>query len=86
VQIGDRHYVDGGVADRAGVHAWRRWRPGREAIVHMVARSRGRHVPFDAVGTLVIRTPRSGAQFWSLGDFSAQQREARELADVALGR
>jgi predicted acylesterase/phospholipase RssA len=86
VRIAGRTYVDGGVADRAGVHAWRRWRPDREAIVHIVARSHGRHVHFDAVGTLVIRTPRSGAQFWSLGDFAGQQREARQLADVALGR
>lgn len=86
VPIDGRHYVDGGVVDRAGVDAWRRWRPGREAIVHIVARSHGRQVRFDGVGTLVIRTPRSGAQFWSLGDFAGQRAEARALADVALGR
>lgn len=86
VQIDGRTYVDGGVVDRAGVDAWRRWRPDQEAIVHIVERSRGRDVSFDAAGTLVIRTPRSHARFWSLGDFAGQRREACELAHTALDR
>lgn len=84
VEIAGRHYVDGGVADRAGVTAWRSWRPKQRAIVHIVQRSRGREVAFDETDTLVIRTPRSRAQFWSLGDFVGQQREARRLAQAKL--
>ncbi|HEU5076865.1 MAG TPA: patatin-like phospholipase family protein [Polyangiaceae bacterium] len=84
VDIAGCSYCDGGVADRIGVQAWREWRPQKEAIVHIVARSRGREVPFDPKGTLVIRTPRTRAKFWSLGDFSGQLREARALAERAL--
>ena len=84
VDIAGRSYCDGGVADRIGVHAWREWRPQQKAIVHIVARSRGREVPFDPKDTLVIRTPRTRAKFWSLGDFAGQLREARTLADRAL--
>lgn len=86
VAIEGVRYCDGGVADRVGVDAWRRWRPQRCAIVHIVARSRGREVPFDPVDTIVIRTPRTHAQFWSLGDFPGQLQEARMLADHTLSR
>lgn len=86
VPIQGVYYCDGGVADRVGVEAWRRWRPRQRAIVHIVARSRGREVPFDPTDTVVIRTPRTHAQFWSLGDFPGQLREARSLADQALSR
>ena len=86
VHIGERRYVDGGVRDRTGVDAWRCWRPGRHAIIHVVARSRGRDVPFDERNTLVIRTPRTHATFWSLGDFKRHQAEARALAEAVLAR
>jgi len=85
VDIAGCSYFDGGVADRIGVHAWREWRPEAKAIVHIVGRTRGREVPFDPKDTLVIRTPRTRAKFWSLGDFSGQLREARSLAERALG-
>lgn len=84
VDIAGRSYLDGGVADRIGVQAWREWRPQQKAIVHIVARSRGREIPFDPRDTLVIRTPRTRAKFWSLGDFTGQLHEARALADHAL--
>lgn len=79
-----RRYVDGGAADRTAVAAWRHWRPDRQAIVHLVARSRGRDVPFDETGTRVVRTPRSQASFWSLGAFAQEQSEARSLATSTL--
>lgn len=84
VSIGGRRFVDGGVRDRTAVNAWRAWRPGRRAIVHIVARSRGREVAFDERNTLIIRTPRTRATFWSLGDFERHQAEARALAEAAL--
>lgn len=77
-------YSDGGVVDRTGVDAWRRWRPNRRAIVHVVDRSRGRDVAFDTTNTTLVRTPRSGAKFWSLGDFAAQQLEAKRLVEHQL--
>jgi predicted acylesterase/phospholipase RssA len=86
VSIGDRRFVDGGVRDRTAVNAWRVWRPSRRAIIHVVARSRGRDVPFDEQNTLVIRTPRTHATFWSLGDFARHQAEARALAEAVLER
>jgi hypothetical protein len=32
----------------------------------------------------IVRTPRSGARFWDLGDFAVQQEEARRLTTAAL--
>lgn len=80
-----QRYVDGGVADRLGLTAWRAWRPGREVVAHIVERSRGKEVPMDGSGVRIVRTPRSGASFFSLGPFEAQQREARDLALAQLG-
>ncbi len=77
-------YSDGGVVDRTGVDAWRRWRPNCRAIVHVVDRSRGRDVTFDTTNTTLVRTPRSHAKFWSLGDFAAQQLEAKRLVEHQL--
>ncbi len=85
VEIGGCSYVDGGVADRVGVEAWRAWRPGRRAIIHVVARSRGRERPFEPRESIVVRTPRTHARFWSLGDFSGQRSEAQGIAEAVLG-
>lgn len=79
-----RRYADGGVADRTGVVAWRQWRPERHAVVHIIDRSRGRDVAFDAAHTTLVRTPRSRAKFWSLGDFEAQRSEAKQLVEQQL--
>lgn len=84
VEIAGCRYLDGGVADRTGVAAWRSWRPNQQGIVHLVARSRGRDVAFDEQGMLVVRTPRARATFWSLGDFASEQCEARELTRALL--
>ena len=86
VTIDGRDFIDGGVADRVGVSAWRSWRPGERAIVHIVQRSRGRDVAFDDKGSVVIKTPRARARIWSLRDFAVQQREARAIALGVLER
>jgi len=75
---------DGGAADRLGVDAWRAWRPGRTAVAHWVERTAGKDVEADLAGVTVIRTPRSGAKLWSLGDFDAQRAEARAQAEIHL--
>jgi predicted acylesterase/phospholipase RssA len=70
--------VDGGVRDRLMYGPWSSWRPGREAIAHLVDRSSG--VDTGALPTRVIRTGRSGASFWSLGDVRRQVAEAHAAA------
>lgn len=84
VIVGDQPYQDGGTADRLGVDAWRAWRPGRRAIAHQVRRTAGRDVATNLRGVELVETPRSGANFVSLGDFSGQMAEARMLAVEAL--
>ena len=76
-------YQDGGFVDRLGADAWTDWRGPRPTVVHLVDRSNGAPTP-PPENALLIRTPRSGAQFWSLGDFHGQIQEARSLADQAL--
>jgi predicted acylesterase/phospholipase RssA len=70
---------DGGAADRVGFARWRDWRGDRPVLVHEVARSAGRDVALP-VDVPVVRTPRSGASLWSLGDVHAQVEEARGCA------
>jgi len=77
-------YADGGVVDRTGTGAWRVWRPDTDAIVHVVDRTRGREIAFGTSRITLVRTPRSHAKFWSLGDFRAQQLEARRLVETQL--
>ncbi len=84
VQIGTTRYQDGGAADRMGLDAWRAWRPDRQALAHEVARTAGVDVRADLTGVSVVQTPRSGASFFSLGDFSWQVAEARALAETAI--
>ena len=86
VEVAGEPLADGGAADRVGLDAWRRWRPGRRAWVHQVARTAGKDVAGDRSGTIWIQTPRSGASFLDLGDVHAQAARARELAVDALAR
>jgi NTE family protein len=74
---------DGGAADRVMHAPWREWRGERPAIVHVVDRSAGVDVPLPE-GTTVIRTTRSGASFWSLGDVAEQAEDARQRAAAVL--
>lgn len=84
VEVDGVPYRDGGAADRLALAAWRAWRPGRGAIAHEVARTAGRDVDADRADIQMVRTPRSGASFWSLGDVRAQAAEAQALALAAL--
>ena len=75
---------DGAWADRLMYAPWAAWRGGtNEVLVHAVARSRGVELPLPA-HVRVIRTPRSGASLWDLGDVRGQAEEARALARRAL--
>ena len=78
-------YADGGAADRLGLAAWRAWRgPSRRALAHHVRRTRGVDVAADLDGVTVVQTPRSGASFWSLGDWQSAMAEAQQIADTVL--
>lgn len=89
-------YADGGAIDRTGVAAWRRWRPGKSALLHLVsdlvAPQVGPRDGFseqDASGgsssaLLVVRTARAKASFVSLGDFEGERDAARRWSLAQL--
>ena len=86
VTIGEAPYFDGGAKDRIGLAAWRRLRPERPTLVHLVQRSAG-----PASGPLpddvrVVHSGRSGATFLSLGDLYAQAEETRTATWAMLER
>jgi len=84
VELGGALYRDGGVVDRLMVAPWRAWRGDRPAIAHLVDRTGGKDADTPLTGLALIRTPRSGASFWSLGDVVAGAALARERADAVL--
>jgi predicted acylesterase/phospholipase RssA len=84
VEIGGEALADGGFADRLMVGPWRAWRGERPAIAHLIERSAGVNPTDDLSALTLIHTPRSGANFLSLGDVAAQAAEARLRAEAAL--
>jgi NTE family protein len=88
--------VDGGARDRIFLRALLERYPAESTLVHLVdASMAGRRKRTDVVesqlewaGTrtrlTVVRTPRSGAGFRSLGDVRGQVDEAERLARAAL--
>lgn len=63
---------DGGAVDRLGLDAWRLWRGDRPTVVHLVERSHGPATTTPLHDIPVVRSPRSGAGFFGLGDFWQQ--------------
>lgn len=86
VELAGRRLWDGGAVDRLGLDGWRRWRPGRRALVHWVEGTRGKDPGSDLDGLEVVRTPPSGASFFNLGAFGDQVEEARALTARRLER
>ncbi len=84
IELDGARYRDGGVVDRLMVAPWRAWRGDRPAIAHLVDRTGGKDADTALDGLAVIRTPRSGASFFSLGDVPAAVALARERADRVL--
>jgi predicted acylesterase/phospholipase RssA len=74
---------DGGAIDRVGIAGWRAWRGDRPVLVHEVERSHGPAATIED-GLAVVRTPRSGAKLWDLGDFAAQMAEAQAAARAVI--
>ena len=76
---------DGGAVDRLGFELWQRVQPQpRTAIVHLVDRSAGAQTDDDLSAATVVRSPRSGAGFWTLGDVQGRAGESRRLARKVL--
>ena len=87
VSLNGRRLWDGGAVDRLGLDGWRRWRPGREALVHWVEGTRCEDPGAAALdGLEIVRTPPSGAGFFNLGNFDGQVEEARALSAARLRR
>ncbi len=76
--------ADGGFTDRVGARAWQAWRGERPAVVHLVDRSGGTDTDPGIDGLVVVRTPRSFARLWNLGDVEARFKEARQTTHEAL--
>ena len=84
VSTGGLSWQDGGVADRLMFSPWEAWRGRRPVLVHLVKRTGGADSPVSLDGLPVIRTPRSGASFFSLGDVAGSIDLARSLAEAVI--
>jgi predicted acylesterase/phospholipase RssA len=79
---------DGGVVCRTGLDAWRAIRDARPTLLHLVGRSGNGAEPVGPApeGVCIVRTPRSHARFWDLGDFAGQMDEARRLTSDEIAK
>lgn len=91
VRVGERLLADGGVVDRTGLAAWRA-RRGKPVILHLLESTGSR---FGGTATdgdpgdgdpdvTVVRSPRSKASFFSLGDVQNRFEATRDRALAAL--
>jgi predicted acylesterase/phospholipase RssA len=74
---------DGGAVDRTALRAWRAHRPDADVVLHLIDRTAGADGEGIDGARVVVRSPRSGASLWSLGDtaaaFEASRRGALEV-------
>lgn len=84
VDVGGQILADGAVADRTGLAAWRALRPDRHPVIHLVDRSAGARAEPSADPLWVVRSPRSRASLWSLGDARARFERSRRAAHAVL--
>lgn len=75
--------ADGGAVDRTALSAWRRARPDTRVVLHLIERTAG--ALGEAVdGATVVRSPKSGASLWNLGDPAAAFEASRTAARITL--
>lgn len=86
VRVDGTWYADGGLVDRTALRAWRAFRGEVPVLLHFVEKSLSPQGEGDLAGVPMVRTPRSNAKLWNLGDFSGQLEEARRRADEVIGR
>ena len=74
-------YRDGGFADRVGAINWKSVRPDstQDMCAHIINRSNGVAEEVGLENVTIVRTPRSFATLFSMGDFEEQVQEAAEL-------
>lgn len=75
---------DGAFQDRTALDAWRAHRGQVDVLVHLVDASSGADTGSDVSREPVVRTPRSFASLWSLGDFDGQLAEAKSRTHAVL--
>ncbi|CAL8469101.1 g8642 [Coccomyxa elongata] len=90
----DGPFKDGGLVDRTGLSAWRKRRSLRgkgvpPALIHLIQRSSNFSGNDDVEATgerriTVVRSPKSGVNFFSLGDFDLQFEAAYQRATPAM--
>ncbi len=87
IQVMGVGYQDGGVVDRTGLSSWESLRGERPTLLHLVQRSAKGVEPEGQMPQRVqiVRTARSGASLWNLGDFSGQMEQARRSTSDVLG-
>lgn len=75
---------DGGAVDRTALSAWRAHRGGVDVVLHLVDRTAGAERADDLDAVRVVRSGRSGARLWHLGDAAGQFAETRAavIADL----
>lgn len=73
-------HLDGGAVDRTFLGPWRDHRGDRPVVLHLVDRSAGAADTPIPPRTAVVRSPRSGARLWNLGDTRARFLRTRDAA------
>ena len=84
VEVDGVLYQDGGAVDRLGIDRWRALRGDVPTVIHWVDRTAGKEDDVEVGDAVVAQTPRSGANFWNLGDVSGQLEEARRVTAEVL--
>jgi predicted acylesterase/phospholipase RssA len=85
VDLGGELYSDGAFVDRTALNAWREHRGSdRRMLVHLVDASNSGGLEPDLQGAAVVRTQRSFAKLWSLGDYRGQLLEAYTRTQAVL--
>ena len=77
-------YCDGGAKDRIGAQAWRKIYPEHNCLIHLVERSRGAKSEFGLENCSIVRSPRSGASFWSFGAYKERIERTRKATHKQL--
>lgn len=84
VAIDGVRYCDGGAGDRIGAKGWKDIRNPQQSMVHLVERSRGVNKEDGIDGSVVVRSPRSGASFFDFKDYAARIERTRLATHEAL--
>lgn len=84
VEVDGEPLRDGAAVDRLGVAAWRRWRPDRAGLAHVVDRTHGAEDTALPDDLKVVRTPASGARLWARVEVGRHADEAEPIAAEAL--